>query len=158
MTRRPRRAAGGQPIRQTLAWCAVGALGGLAVTGIGWMLINPSISPEDFESPLRLWRHRVLVSHGIFAYGFLWLAGGLLYRHQLPRWRHGRRRLSGGMMAAALLALALTALALYYPPDEDARTWLSLLHQGIGISLLPAIAGHLLQRTRRAPQVGPRPA
>lgn len=140
-----------------LAWSAMAVLAALLLTGLGWMLIDTSISPEDFDSPLRTWRHRVLVGHGILAYGLLWLAGSLLPRHQLPGWQHKRRRLSGSCLAVALLGLALSALGLYYPPGEATREVLGWLHQGLGLVLTPLVLWHLASSVRRARRPAMRP-
>lgn len=120
-----------------------GVLSTVAVSGIAWIGFGFALDPEDFSGPLRAWRHRLLVLHGVSAYGLLWLAGTLFPRHQHGAWRARRNRASGGLLSGALLALALGGLALYYPPHEDWRDALSLLHQALGVALILLLPLHV---------------
>ena len=137
--------------RQVLAACGLVALSGLA-----WMAISWNLDPDDYADPLRVWRHRVLVLHGIAAYLMLWIAGRLYALHQQGNWRVGRNRASGLALSGILLSLAGSGLALYYPPHEDVRDTISLAHQILGIMLALSLPLHMaaarrLRRLRNRP-------
>lgn len=132
---------------QTAAWLVI--LSGVAWIALGWML-----NADDYNDPLRAWRHRVLVLHGVAAYLLLWLTGRLYALHQQGNWRAQRNRASGLILSAALLLLAGSGLTLYYPPHEDWRDAFSLLHQipGIGLTLLLPLHVWLGKRDRQQRQ------
>ena len=62
--------------------CWVAILSGLLWIGLGW-----GMDPDDFTSPLRGWRHQLLVLHSTAAYVLLWVTGSLLTLHQMGNWR-----------------------------------------------------------------------
>ncbi len=129
----------------------------VAVSGITWIALGFAINAEDFTDPLRPWRHRALVLHGIAAYGLVWIVGSLLPQHQWGGWRAQRNRSSGGALSAALLLLAVSGLLLYYPPQENWRGVSSLLHQAIGLLLLALLPLHVVLGRRRRRRTLPRP-
>lgn len=124
--------------RQTLAACWLVTLSGLLWIGAGWPL-----DPDDYTSPLRVWRHRILVTHGVAAYALLWVTGRLFALHQQGNWHAQRNRASGLTLSGALLLLAASGLTLYYPPHEDWREGFSLLHQVLGVSLTVLLPLHV---------------
>lgn len=124
--------------RQLLTACWLVILSGLLWIGLGW-----SLDPEDYTSPLRVWRHRILVTHGVAAYALLWVTGRLFALHQQGNWRAQRNRASGLILSGALLLLAASGLTLYYPPHEDWRDGFSLLHQMLGTSLAALLPLHV---------------
>lgn len=115
----------------------------LVATGAAWMALGWWLDPMDVMDPLRTWRHRLLVGHGVVAALLLWLAGSLFPLHQRGNWRVGRNRASGVALSGALLLLALSGLTLYYPPADDWRDWQSLLHQGLGLGLAMLLPLHV---------------
>jgi hypothetical protein len=115
----------------------------VAGSGFAWIGLGWTPDAEDFNGPVRLWRHRILVLHGSTAYLLLWFAGTLFPRHQYGAWQARRNRLSGACLSLALLALALGGLVLYYPPREDWRDALSVFHQGLGLALLVLVPVHV---------------
>jgi len=121
---------------QTAVWLVM--LSGVLWIALGWML-----NADDYSDPLRAWRHRVLVLHGVAAYLLLWIAGRLYALHQQGNWRARRNRSSGLILSAALLLLAGSGLTLYYPSHEDWRDAFSLLHQILGISLTLLLPLHV---------------
>ncbi len=132
---------------QVVCWTAI--LSGLFWIGLGW-----GLDPQDFFHPLRGWRHRLLVLHGVSAYMLLWVIGSLFTLHQMGNWRARRNRASGLTMTSALLLLALSGLTLYYPPHEDWRDTFSLFHQVLGaptalLVLVHIWAGKISHRMRR---------
>ena len=129
----------GSQVRRTVhTACWIAILSGLLWIVLGWML-----DPQDFVSPLRGWRHRLLVTHGVSAYVLLWVAGSLLALHQMGNWRARRNRASGVALTGALLLLALSGLTLYYPPHEDWRDAFSLFHQVLGASIALLVPLHI---------------
>ena len=129
---------------QGVCWTAI--LSGVFWIGLGW-----GMDPEDFTSPLRNWRHRLMVLHGVTAYMLLWVTGSLLVLHQMGNWRAQRNRASGLALSGALLLLALSGLALYYPPHVDWREAFSLFHQvlGVALGLLMLLHVHLGNKSRK---------
>lgn len=132
--------------RQLLAACWL-----VVLTGLGWIVLGWGMDPEDYTSPLRAWRHRVLVAHGISVYALLWMTGRLFALHQQGNWRARRNHKSGLVLSIVLLLLAVSGLALYYPPDEDWRDGISLLHQvmGFSVAVLLPLHVHFARRLRR---------
>lgn len=132
--------------RQVLAACGL-----VALSGVLWIVIGWNLDAEDYSDPLRAWRHRVLVLHGVAAYVLLWIVGRLYTLHQQGNWRAQRNRASGLGLSVALLLLAGSGLTLYYPPHEDWRDALSLLHQVVGVALVLLLPLHvwLARKDRR---------
>lgn len=124
----------------------------VAMSGLVWIALGFAIHADDFTDPLRLWRHRALVLHGVVAYGLVWLVGSLLPQHQWGGWQARRNRGSGGVLSTALLLLAISGLLLYYPPQDNWRDASSLLHQAVGLLLLVLLPLHVAlgRRWRRA--------
>ena len=126
-----------------------GAVALVAISGIAWIVLGFAVDAEDFTDPLRLWRHRALVLHGVAAYGLVWLVGSLLPQHQWGGWQARRNRGSGGVLSTALLLLAISGLLLYYPPQDNWRDASSLLHQAVGLLLLMLLPLHVALGRRR---------
>ena len=105
------------------------------LSGVLWIAPDWYLDAEDYTDPLRAWRHRVLVLHGISAYVLLWITGRLYSSHQHGNWRAQRNRASGMALSGALLLLASSGLTLYYPPHEDWRDALGVFHQALGLAL-----------------------
>lgn len=121
------------------------------LSGAMWMMLGWYLDADDFTDPLRSWRHRVLVMHGISAYVLLWIAGRLFSLHQQGNWQAKRNRASGLGLSVALLLLAASGLTLYYPPHEDWRDAISMLHQALGATLVLLLPLHvwLARKSRR---------
>jgi hypothetical protein len=137
--------------RQVLA-----ALWLVALSGVLWIVIGWNLDADDYSDPLRVWRHRVLVLHGVAAYLLLWIAGRLYTLHQQGNWQARRNRASGLAMSSVLLLLAGSGLTLYYPPHEDWRDAFSVLHQVLGVALGLLLPLHVWlarkdRRQRRSP-------
>ena len=89
--------------------------------------------------------------HGLFAFATLWLIGLLCGLHIVRAWQSGRRRWSGSLLLAWLLALTLTGYLLIYAGDDGAWGLLSPAHWIAGLAL-PAVYGvHRLIRFLRPP-------
>ena len=124
--------------RQLLAACGL-----VALSGVLWIVIGWNLDAENYTDPLRIWRHRALVLHGVAAYVLLWIVGRLYALHQQGNWRAQRNRASGLAMSAVLLLLAGSGLTLYYPPHENWRDGFSVLHQVVGVALVLLLPLHI---------------
>jgi hypothetical protein len=125
------------------------SFGLLIATGIGWLLLDSFVrvtgefGPE--HHPAERW---FLVAHGIVAYAFLIVAGAMIPVHVTLGWNIGRNFKSGLMLAGTCVALAVTALGLYYLGDEIARHWVSVVHWSVGLLAGPALLIHALRGRR----------
>lgn len=126
--------------RNTVLLCSLLVI----VSGVAWMVLGGVVDEQDYTDPLHTLRHRMLVLHGITAYALLWMVGRLSNLHQQGNWRAHRNRGNGLLLTAVLALLTVSGLCLYYPPHEDWHTTISLLHQGLGITLALLLPLHLL--------------
>jgi hypothetical protein len=90
-------------------------------------------------------------------------AAMLLYLSTLGSlWTHIQRgfawranRLSGSVIIAANVVLAVSGWILYYLADDRVRQWSSLVHWALGLTILPLLIGHiLLGRARTSALLG----
>lgn len=125
--------------RNTVVLCSLFVIG----SGMAWMVLGWLVDAQDYADPLHTLRHRMLVTHGIAAYVLVWMAGRLSNLHQQGNWRAHRNRRNGLLLTAVLALLGVSGLCLYYPPHEDWHTTISLLHQGLGITLALLLPLHL---------------
>ncbi len=137
--------------RQLLA-----AIWPVVLSGALWIVLGWYLDADDYSDPLRGWRHRALVLHGVAAYVLLWIVGRLYALHQHGNWRAQRNRASGLALSVALALLAGSGLTLYYPPHEDWRDAFSMLHQILGVALVLLVPLHVVlarkDRQRRRTQ------
>jgi hypothetical protein len=134
---------------------AVYAIGiGLWLSGGLWLLFHYFVQhPGPFgpvPNPLEPWWLKL---HGAFAFAAIWIFGLLWGVHIVAGWYTGRRRGTGGLLAAVLGWLVVSGYLLYYLGDETLRPLVSLLHWSIGLALPAAFAAHRLaegHRVRRA--------
>jgi len=116
----------------------------LILSGVLWIALGWYLTAGDYSDPLRVWRHRALVLHGVAAYLMLWIAGRLYALHQQGNWRAQRNRASGLLLSVTLLLLASSGLTLYYPPSEDWHDPLSMLHQLLGVMTALLVPLHVV--------------
>ena len=130
-------------------WAVYTSLGLLMTTGVGWLIFDQWIRiAGDFgpeHHPAERW---TLIVHGVGAYAFLIIGGAMIPVHIQLGWRIGRNRASGVTLASGCVILALTALGLYYFGDEIARRWTSIVHWGIGLTIIPALLIHAIKGRR----------
>ena len=100
-------------------------------------------------------QHWVLIAHGVAAYVFLIVVGGLIPVHIRLGWNIGRNRNSGILLTGSCLLLALTALGLYYIGSENARHWTKIVHWTIGLAAMLALVFHVV-KGRRGQAIPPR--
>jgi hypothetical protein len=114
----------------------------LAGTGLLWLASHylPSMQTEfGAPHPTEPWALRL---HGAAAMGFLVGLGSLLPVHVRRAWQAGRNVRTGAAMLAGIAALIVTGYALYYASSESLRPWISAIHWGIGLALVPALLLH----------------
>ena len=87
--------------------------------------------------------------HGLFAFAAVWLIGLLCGLHIVRAWRSGRRRWSGGILLAWLVALTLTGYLLIYAGDDGAWGLVSPSHWIAGLALPVLYGVHRLIRFLR---------
>jgi hypothetical protein len=115
----------------------------LALTGVLWLVPHFFLASKgDFGAshhPLEPWALRL---HGAAAMGFLVGLGSVLPVHARRAWQVRRNVRTGVSMLAAIVALIATGYALYYASSEELRPWISTIHWGIGLALVPALFLH----------------
>jgi len=117
----------------------------LALSGVAWLvghyfLRTTGAFGEEMTSPIEPWALRL---HGLLAYGFMFIFGSMSTVHIVMGWRSRRSRSSGAALAVVCGLLALSALLLYYAPEEM-HVGVSLLHWWLGLALLPLLWAHVL--------------
>lgn len=124
-------------------------LGLLLATGVAWLLLDWFIRiPGEFGPEHHAAEHWALVTHGVLAYVFMVVVGSLIPIHIKLGWSLGRNRTSGSALSGTLLLLSLSALGLYYVADDDARTWINIVHWSLGLLAPIAILSHVLRAHR----------
>jgi len=131
----------------------LGALSLMLVTGL---LLAPTTLAMRADIALA-WRlpgsGRVLTAALHAAGGFLLLlmVGALWSVHMRSGWRRHRQRASGLLLGSVLLALAVSAVAVYYVGDEALGAATAIVHLGLGLLLAGLFGWHWLHghRARR---------
>ena len=127
-------------------WAVYLTLGLLIASGLAWLLLDTFVrSAGEFgpeHHPAERW---ALVSHGMFGYAFLIIAGAMIPVHIRLGWHLDRHRWTGSTLASTCVLLTLTALGLYYLGDELMRHWVSLVHWSVGLLAIPALLVHALR-------------
>lgn len=94
----------------------------------------------------RLWAAALHCAFGFAAAAF---AGALWSLHMRSGWRRRRQRPSGALLAATLVLLAATAVAVYYLGDDRLATIGALLHLGAGVAATAVFLWHWRRGRRR---------
>lgn len=133
---------------------AVGLL--LVATGLAWVvchfLLRGDGEMADLPHP---WEPFWMKVHGAVAMIALLVIGSLVQWHAWRAWQIGRNRLTGSLMAVAIVVLIVSGWALYYLSSETARPVISLVHWIVGFAGIPALVWHVVSGRRRA--AAPRP-
>jgi hypothetical protein len=111
-----------------------------------WGQVDGEFGPQPH--PLEPWLIRV---HGGAALAVLVLLGLLLPVHVRRAWLVARNRVSGSVMLALCLLLALTGWALYYAGGETIRTVASRVHVVLGLALPFLLLMHVALGRRSRP-------
>lgn len=134
--------------RTRLTIALVGA--GLWASGGLWLIVHYFFRRAGPWGPephlLEPWS---LGLHGLFAFAALWLIGLLCGLHIVRAWRSGRRRWSGAILLAGLVALTLTGYLLIYAGDDGAWGLVSPSHWIAGLALPVLYGVHRLFRFLR---------
>jgi hypothetical protein len=119
---------------------------GVWISGVGWIGDHYLFAPRDTlvltGTSEPLW----LKIHGAFAFLTMWTAGLLWGMHIVKAWLRRRRRWSGSTLLAALMLLMLSGYLLYYAGGDRLRAVISLIHQVLGLAILPAYLIHRLAK------------
>ena len=133
-------------------WQELGVYAGgsfLVASGLAWLLLDTWVRvPGEFGDEPHPAEHWALVLHGIGAYFFLVCLGTLVPVHIVSGWKVRRNRATGATVLAVSALLAATGLGLYYAALEDARFWLSAMHWGLGLAVLPFMIVHIVRGRR----------
>lgn len=116
----------------------------VAGSGIAWSLLH-----DLLQLGWMLAERRLLIAHGVAAAATLVLVGGLLPLHIRLAWRVRRNLTTGVACVAAVGALALSGLLLYYG-GEDWREVTRWSHIGIGLAAALAVPLHVWRGRRLA--------
>ena len=119
-------------------------------TGAAWLAAHWFLaSSGKFGRLPHPWESRWLALHGIAAAAALYVFGSLLVPHMLRAWAMQRSRVSGTLVAAMILTLAITGLGLYYVGDEALRETTSLVHWGLGLGAPALVVFHVVAGRRK---------
>lgn len=117
--------------------------GVLWLTGVVWLLLHHfgqaqgEFGPQT--NPAEPWLLRL---HGAAMIAILLGGGGLLVAHVWRGWGYRRQRVAGAALGGVAVLLIVTGYLLYYVGDEDARSWVSLVHWIVGAAALPLFVWH----------------
>lgn len=117
----------------------------LTLSGTLWLYFEHFIRVEsEFGAEHHPLQHLWLVVHGSSAMPMLWLTGVIWTAHIKRGWRQKNNRKSGLVLAIALIALTVSAAALYYLADEQLRSSTSTLHWLLGLALPVLLIIHIV--------------
>jgi hypothetical protein len=119
---------------------------GIWLTGVLWLVLHYFVAyPGRFgpaRSPLEPWS---LTLHGAFGFAAIWTSacfGTSTSRRDGPR---GKRRLSGGLLAAFFGWLIVSGYLQYYAGDKELRAAVSRGHWLIGHAAPVTFAAHRIK-------------
>lgn len=118
---------------------------GLWLSGSAWLLLHyygqtqGEFGPEN--NPLEPWMMKI---HGLFLIPVLLGIGGMFVAHIPKGWDHTRQRVAGVVLCAILAVLVASGYLLYYASDETFRSWTSLTHWIVGLTLPAVFIWHYL--------------
>lgn len=113
----------------------------LWLSGVAWLILHFFFAREaQFGSVPHPWQPKILVIHGVLAVVATFLFGWIAGSHVGGGWRRGAQRVSGVLLIALLIVLALTGLGSYYLTWDGARAANSLVHEIAGVlAIVPAL-------------------
>ncbi|HEX6564076.1 MAG TPA: hypothetical protein VF020_07320 [Chthoniobacterales bacterium] len=111
--------------------------GTLLLTAGVWLWAQSNLSPDNPVPSL------MMKIHGAAAMAALVLLGAL-FNHIRRGWTAKKNRVSGMILLAVVLFLAVTGYGLYYSGDEQLRSLISKSHTWIGLGLVFLIPAHVL--------------
>jgi hypothetical protein len=145
----------GAPVRRALyATIAV-----LVLSGLWWMAVHFAstwLAPRADDLQRLAQEALALKIHGAASFATLLALGAMGAYHVRRGWGLGRNRVSGSVVVGTFCVLVLTGYALYYLVTDANRTPISVLHWGLGLTLVPLLIAHIAlgRRSRHAPFSG----
>jgi hypothetical protein len=101
--------------------------------------------PWRLAPGMRIW---LAAGHALSAFAVLSTLGGLAAVHMRAGFRRRRNLTTGLLLLAGFVALALTALGIYYLGDERLGVWASIGHLAIGLLLALPLGLHVATARR----------
>ena len=125
------RTASRNPLLRWQRRTIVGALLGLGLSGLAWLVLHDLLSdPDALPSPIESWLMRL---HGLAAFISLFACGLVGAQHVANGWRMRLKRASGALLIGLLALCIFLAYALYYVTSESNRAPVGLLHALVGV-------------------------
>lgn len=125
-------------------------LGGLWSSGCLWLILDQFFAQSGpFGTTPHPWQPGVLLIHGVVAIIAMYLLGWVTARHVLRWWPGGLRRLSGAVLAAFLLLLAISGFALFFLSDDRGQRVAALSHDVLGVTVTVCGIQHWFFASRR---------
>lgn len=116
----------------------------LMVTGALWLVFHYFMrTPGEFGEQPHVLEYWWLRLHGATAMLSLMSVGSMLPVHVRRAWELRKNIATGLVMFAVLLVLIATGYALYYFAGGNSRSWISLVHWGLGLALPLALGWHV---------------
>jgi hypothetical protein len=129
-----------------------GSLGLLWLSGLAWLALHLFFARETgFGLAPHPWQPGILLVHGVLAVVATFLFGWISGSHVGFNWNRGAQRVSGVLLIALLVVLALTGLGNYYLTSDSARSINSIVHEAAGLlAIVPALVHWAVARRRSA--------
>jgi hypothetical protein len=122
---------------------------GLWISGGLWLIYHNFLRrPGEWGPEPNVLEPWWLKLHGAFAFLALWLGGLLWGVHIVRGWTSGRRRWTGSLLFAWLMALILSGYLLYYAGDDGPWGVVSPGHWIAGLALPVVYAIHHWMKRR----------
>lgn len=128
--------------------CLYSSLGLLWLSGLAWLTLHLFFARDTgFGVAPHPWQPGILLVHGVLAAVATFLFGWIAGSHVGMHWRRGVQRVSGVLLIALLIVLALTGLGSYYLSLDAARDVNSLVHEIAGVlAIVPALVHWVVER------------
>lgn len=110
----------------------------VAASGVLWFVLRDLMAHEPGELLRNL-----LVVHGVASFASAIAFGSVLPLHVVAGCRQGRNRITGLVLAGAMIVLIVSALVVYYG-GEEARAWARVLHLVVGFLAVIAVPLHMV--------------
>ncbi len=123
----------------------------LAFSGFIWLYLDHfvRVNTEFGGATHHPIEYKMLVTHGISAYLFIFLFG-VIWNDHIKKWfKVGKKNFRSGIfMASTIATLALSGLILYYPTSDELREIVSVIHWALGIALFATFLFHAKVKIR----------
>ena len=131
----------------------------LVLSGVWWIAVHFAgawLAPRADDLQRLAQEALALKIHGAASFATLLALGAMGAYHVRRGWGLERNRISGSVVVGIFAVLVLTGYALYYLVTDANRTPISVLHWGLGLTLVPLLIAHIAlgRRSRHAPFSG----